>query len=138
MSLRERAENDLSVMLEDPNQWGIPVELTAPDGKEYNTSANSPDPQNPLSLYGQVFKNTVRVNPETGEPLVVGVPAVVLRLTSLARVPEPGERWLIKFPTEPSLTAEMQDFVLSPDRSPEKNSSLGFIVLYPTKVEQSP
>lgn len=136
MSLRERAEADLSVMLEDPSQWGMPVILTDPDGIEYKTSANSPDPQNPLALYGQVFKNTVRVNPENGEPMVTESPAVTLRLSSLDRVPAPGEKWFIEFPTEPSLTAEKQPYVLTDDRASERNSSLGFIVLHPTKVVQ--
>lgn len=133
-NLRERVEQDLSTTLE--GQWGLPVELTGPDGTEYKTSANSPDPTNPLPLYGQVLKNTVRVSPETGEPLVIGKPAVTLRLTSLEVVPAAGEKWYIRFPTEPNLTAEMQDHALTPDRSPERNSSIGFIVFYPTKAEQ--
>ena len=136
-NLRERAEQDLGITLESPTQWGLPVELTGPDGKEYKTSANSPDPQDPQPLYGQVFLNTVRVNPETGEPLVVGSPAVTLRISSLERVPEPGERWLARFPTKPSLTADLQNYVLSADRAPDRNSSIGFIVLLPTKAMQS-
>ena len=135
-NLRERAERDLGVTLEDPKQWGLPVELTGPDGKVYKTSANSPDPLNPLPLYGQVLRNTTRESLEGGELIVTASPAVSLRISSLVRVPMADEKWHIRFPTEPSLTAEKQDYVLSEGRAPERNSSLGFMVLYPTKAEQ--
>lgn len=135
MNLREQMERDLAVTLERPENWGLPVELTGPDGKEYKTSANSPDPQNPIPLYGQVHRNTVRFSPETGQPLVVGAPTVVLRISSLERVPADGENWLIRFPTEPSLTAEMKNFALTSDRATEI-SAIGFIRLYPVKAEQ--
>jgi hypothetical protein len=136
-TLRAQLESDLAIILERPEDWGKPVELIGPDGKEYKTSANSPDPLNPEPLYGQVLKNTVRVSPETGQPLVIGKPAVALRVTSLEKVPEPGEKWIIRFPLEPTLTSAMVDHALTPDRSSEKNSALGYIVLYPYKVEQS-
>jgi hypothetical protein len=114
----------------------MPVELTGPDGIVYKTSANSPDPQNPALLYGQVLRNTVVENLETGERLVTAKPAVSLRISSLERVPQPGEKWSIRFPTEPSLTAELQDYVLTAGRAPARNSSIGFLVLYPTKARQ--
>ena len=134
-SLRERVESDLGTTLE--GEWGLPVELTGPDGKEYNTSANSPDPQNPLPLKGQVLYTTVRVNPETGEEMVTASPVIVLRRSSLSRVPKDDEKWFIKFPKDPSLTAELADFALTPDRATEGGRSIGFIRLYPTKVVQS-
>ena len=136
-SLRERAEQDLGVTLEDPKQWGLPVELTGPDGIEIKTSANSPDPENPLLLNGQVLYNTVRVNPETGEQMVTPLPVIVLRRSSLARIPQDGEKWHVKFPKDPSLTAEFEDYILSADSATEGGRSIGFIRLYPTKVEQS-
>lgn len=137
MNLRERAEQDLGTTLEDPKQWGLPVELTGPDGKIYKTSANSPDPLNPEPLYGQVLRNAVSESPDTGERLVIAKPVVTLRISSLERVPEPHEKWQIRFPTEPSLTAEKQDYSLDANRAPERNSSIGFIVFYPTKLKQS-
>lgn len=136
MSLRERAERDLGVTLEDPNQWGLPVELTGPDGIEIKTSANSPDPENPLALYGQVLYNTVRTNAE-GEQVVTPLPVIVLRRSSLSRVPQDGESWLVRFPTEPSLTAELANYSLDSDQPTEGGRSIGFIRLYPTKTEQS-
>ena len=134
-NLRERAESDLGITLE--GQFGLPVELTGPDGIEYKTSANSPDPQNPLDLMGQVLYTTVRVSLETGEEVTVNKPVVALRRSSLARVPQDGENWFIKFPKDPSLTAELQNYIMSVDRSTEGGRSIGFIRLYPTKVIQS-
>ena len=135
-SLRERVEEDLGITLEDPNQWGLPVELTGPDGIEIKTSANSPDPENPSLLYGQVLYNTVRQNAE-GEPVVTPLPVIVLRRSSLARIPQDGERWFIKFPQDPSLTAEMADYTLNADQATEGGRSIGFIRLYPKKAVQS-
>lgn len=136
-NLRERVEEDLGVTLEDPKQWGLPVELTGPDGIEIKISANSPDPENPLLLYGQVLYNTVRVNPETGEQVVTALPVIVLRRSSLARIPQDGERWFIKFPKDPSLTAEFADYTLNADQATEGGRSIGFIRLYPKKAVQS-
>jgi hypothetical protein len=135
-NLRERVELDLGTTMENPNQWGLPVELTAPDGKVYKTSKNSPDPQNPLPIYGQVLRNTTRESLDGPGLVVTHSPAVSLRITSLERVPKSNERWFIKFPTEPSLTAEMQNYALQAGRAPEVNSSIGHIVLYPTKADQ--
>ncbi len=134
-NLRERAEQDLGITLEDPSQWGLPVELTGPDGIEIKTSANSPDPQNPLLLYGQVLYNTVRTNAE-GEQVVTPLPVIVLRRSSLSRIPQDSERWFIKFPRDPSLTAEYADYTLNADQATEGGRSIGFIRLYPKKTVQ--
>lgn len=132
--LNAQRERDLSVVLEDPKQWGSLVELTDPDGKIYKTSANSPDPLNPLSLYGQVLRNSISTNPDTQERLIVAEPVVVLRITSLERVPQAGEKWHIRFAISPS--DEMQDYVIDETRAPEA-STLDFIRLYPHKASQS-
>ena len=136
LSLREQIEKDLDISLENGG-WGLPVELTGPDGIEIKTSANSPDPAAPLSLMGQVLYTTVRVNPATGEEMVANAPVVVLRRSSLARIPEDGEKWFVKFPKDPSLTADLEDYAFTPDRASEGGRSIGFIRLYPTKVTQS-
>lgn len=136
MGLNAQRERDLGVVLEDPNQWGTLVELIGPDGKEYKTSANSPDPLNPLPLYGQVLRNSISLNPDTQERLIVAEPVVVLRLSSLERVPKAHEKWHIRFATESGEAAEMEDYSLSETRAPEI-STLEFIRLYPLKTVQS-
>jgi hypothetical protein len=133
--MRAQIEKDLGVTLE--GDYGLPVELTGPDGEEITTSANSVDPQNPEPLYGQVLYTTTRMNPDTGEEMVVNEPVVVLRRSSLSRIPEPGENWFVRFPKDPDRTAELSDFAFTPDRAPEGGRSIGFIRLYPHKAEQS-
>lgn len=63
-------------------------------------------------------------------------PVAVLRRSSLFRVPLDKEDWFIRFPKDPSLTAELKNFVLGLDRATEGGRSLGFIRLYPTKAVQ--
>ena len=134
MNLREQVEKDLSFTLE--GDWGLPVELIDPDGNRYANSENSPDPLNPLPLMGQVLYDQLKADPDTGEPITVNNPIVSLRRSSLARVPENGERWSVKIPTEPSLTAPLANFVMSAVRPYGGGQSIGFIKLYLQRVEQ--
>ena len=134
-NLREQIQKDLGVTLE--GVFGLPVELIDPDGNEYTTSANSPDPANPLPLMGQILYDTVGADPETGERVVVNNPIVSLRTTSLTRIPKAGERWAVSIPTTPSTTATKETFVITPTRPPEGGASIGFIKLYLQRVAQS-
>jgi hypothetical protein len=137
MSLRELAESDLAVTLESQDDWGLPVELIDPDGVEYTTSANSSDPLNPDPLSGQILYDQLKVDPDTGEPITVDNPIVSLRRSSLTRVPENGERWVAKIPTDPSLTASLETFITSEVRPYGGGQSIGFIKLYLQRIEQS-
>ena len=130
VSLRERAESDLLKSLE--GEYGLPVELISPDGEVINTSANTGEP-----LTGQDLYDTVVVNPETGEDMIVNNPIVTLRRSSLSRVPVPGEKWAVKIPTSPSLTADLETFIIDPEHSPEGGRSIGFIKLHLIKAQQS-
>ena len=69
--------------------------------------------------------------------IVSNKPVVSLRRTSLARVPVPGEKWIVRIPIDPSPTAELQDYQFDRSRSPEGGRTLGLIRLYLTKVKQS-
>lgn len=130
ISLRERVESDLEKSLE--GEWGLPVVLISPDGEIIDTSENTGDP-----LSGQVLYDTVRINPETGEQMVVNNPIVTLRRSSLSRIPIPGETWIVKIPTTPSTTADLESFIADPERSPEGGRSIGMIRLYLIKGQQS-
>jgi hypothetical protein len=130
MSLRERIERDLAITLE--GRWGLPVVLISPDGVEQSTRAGDSTP-----LKGQILYGLARLNPETGEDVVVDSPVVVLRRSSLSRVPLAGETWIVKIPTTPSMTAPLETFVISPVRPPEGGKSIGFIRLYLQQIEQS-
>lgn len=120
MNLRERVERDLSFTLE--GRWGLPVTLIGPDGVRQS------------NLLGQVLYDIVRLNPETGEEVVVETPVVTLRRSSLVRIPQPGEKWLVEIPVTPSLTATTEQYALG--KPPEGGRSLGVIRLYLQKIEQ--
>ena len=131
MNLRERAERDLATTLEGP--FSLPVELVDPDGNEITESLNDAD-----GLRGQIIYDTIKLNPDTGDEMVVNKPVVSLRRSSLARVPAPGEVWFVRIPIDPSTTATKESFVIDADRPPEGGRSLGFIRIYLRKAAQSP
>ena len=134
MNLREQVEKDLSFSLE--GDWGLPVELISPDGVKYSTSENSPDPENPLPLMGQVLYDQLKADPDTGEPITINNPIVVLRRTSLARIPADGETWSVRLPTKPSLSAALENFILSATRPHGGGQSIGYTKLYAQRIEQ--
>jgi len=123
VNLRELVESDLAVSLE--GDFGLPVELIDPDGVKYD------------GIMGQVLFDVETVNPETLE-VTVTERIVNLRRSSLTRIPKDGERWVVRLPVIPSTTAELEDFVLSEDRSTKGGASIGFIHLEPTRIIQTP
>lgn len=129
VNLREQVEKDLGASLE--GDWGLPVVLIDPDGGVYDKSAN--DPAQPL--VGRVVYNRTKLDPETGEQVVVPEPVITLRRTSLSRIPADGEKWVIKFPKDPSSSAPLVEYILI-GRPPEGGRAIGFIRLYPQKAVQ--
>lgn len=123
MNLRALAESDLSLTLE--GDFGMMVNLIGPDGIRDD------------GLSGQVLYDTVRINPDTGEEIVVDMPVVTLRRSSLARIPVAGENWIVEIPETPRAGASMVQYAMSPTRSPEAGKSIGFIRIYLQAVEQS-
>lgn len=122
-NLRDLVEKDLAISLE--GDWSMPVGLIDPDGVRY--------PQR----RGQVLYDTVRLDPETGEKITIECPVVVLRRSSLTRVPLPGEWWIVEIPESPVAGASLKQYALSPNRPPEGGRSIGYIRLYLTELEQS-
>ena len=129
-SLLALNEKNLAVSLE---KHSVLVTLITPDGSTLDTSANDG-----AALTGQVWHETSRLDPETGETFIINQPIVVLRRSSLSQVPAPGETWLVKVPVSPLEGAPIEDFVIDPTRSPEGGKSLGFIKLYLRRTEQQP
>jgi hypothetical protein len=127
-NLREKAELDLSRTLE--GDFGLPVILVDPDGNTITENVAG------TTLKGQILYSTTRIDPETGEPIIVNKPVVVLRRASLARVPIPGENWLVRIPIDPTAGAAIGDFLIDPDRSPEGGRDIGFIRLYLRRASQ--
>ena len=96
MNLRVTVNNDLEKSMEGLGEWGLPIELSSPDGVEYKTKKGTTD-----ALTGQVLHNRVEFNPETGEDMSIDDPLVVLRIDSLDRVPAQNENWAVKIPEKP-------------------------------------
>lgn len=128
-NLREAVESDLGKSLE--GEWGLPVVLVAPDGTVIDTSLNSGE-----ALTGQIIYDTVQVNPDTGDSMIVSKPVVSLRRSSLSRIPVSGEKWLVKIPITPSTTATLEDYMIDPSRAVEGGRTIGFVRLYLRKVKQ--
>jgi len=130
VNLRVLAESDLYRTLEHSDDWGLPVELIAPDGVEYTKSANDPTED----LKGQVLYDTTIVDPESGLDMIVHKPVVTLRRSSLARIPVAGENWMIRIPEIPDPTATKTLHRI--ERAPEEGKAIGFIRLYLTRAVQ--
>jgi hypothetical protein len=131
INLREQVENDLSVTVEGTD-WGLPVTLISPDGITQTLKKDSTD-----RLQGQVLFDTRGADPETGMPIVVGEPNVSLRISSLDREPLAGERWAVKIPLSPSITAPLVTLLMSEVRPPERGASIGFVKLFLQNAIQS-
>lgn len=129
-NLRQRAELDLAKSLE--REFKIPVILIDPDGITHDTSENDG-----LPLGGQVLFDSISFNPDTGDQIISQNPVVTLRRSSLLRVPEPGETWIVKVPVSPVDGAPVYDFIIDPDRSTYGGRSIGFIRLYLRHTQQS-
>jgi hypothetical protein len=122
INLRQLVESDLEHSIE--KEWAVLVTLIDPDGEIYS------------DLKAQVLNFTQQENPETGEFIIVNKPVIVLRKTSLTRIPIPGEKWIIQYPAGPEEGAETIDSLYSPTRAPEDGTDIGFIRLYPQDTEQ--
>ena len=119
MGLRELAEEDLAFPMDD---WGVPVVMFAPDGERHEA-------------VGQVFSDSLRFNPDTGQEIVVFNPTVVFRRSVMTRIPLPGETWLLRLAVDPG--GEIEDYVIDPTRPPEAGRTIGYIKFYLRRAEQA-
>jgi hypothetical protein len=128
--LRQTIEADLADTLQgefastDANGYGL-VTLIDPEGITYP------------GIKGRVDYDCMRQETGSGgEPVIVKLLAVVLRISTLARVPLAGENWGILIPPRPD-TFDVKMFKLGGTRAPEVMSTIGFIRLFPSAVAQS-
>jgi hypothetical protein len=129
--LREQIEADLEVTLE--GDFGLPVVLIAPDGAKQTLKKDATTP-----LLGQIIYDTRIENPETGQEIIVHKPVVTLRRSSLERIPESLEKWVVKIPPVPQyITDEEQMISFSLEDPKEDGGSIGFIRLYLKELDQS-
>ena len=130
-NLRTRAIKDAKN--QNIKNWSTPIELIDPDGIVYNTDNETGQPLRSL----QTLYDRRDENPDTGEPITVHEPVISIARSSLSRIPQPGEKWSIKFPLDPTDETTLSNYVFDSDRSIGEGNSLGFIRIYPFKLVQS-
>ena len=121
MDLRAQIETDLGDTLE--GDFGLPITLTSPSGES-------------VTVRGQVAYDTREYDPTTGAEMIINLPVVTVRRSSLSTIPADGESWSIKIPETPSVTGTLKTYVLS-DRPIVHGRSHGWITLYLTEAKQS-
>jgi hypothetical protein len=84
-----------------------------------------------------VLYDRVSEDPQTGETVYVTDPVVVVRRSSLDPIPEPGDRLVIRIPSEPREDADHETYLCF-DQSFRGGRSLGLVRFYLTKTEQTP
>jgi hypothetical protein len=120
-NIRSLAEKDLQHTLE--GEFAMPVVLISPNGEKIDkTTDNRP-------LTGRVLQNRKEINFETGEAVIVPLPIVTLRISSLSVVPKTGEKWFVQIPDGPRPDSPMADYLLDAASAVEPDKSLGVINL---------
>lgn len=85
----------------------------------------------------QNISNTIKVDPESGEDIIVRNPQLTFSIDSMNPIPKAGEDWMFKIPTgsdsdEPSVWYKMsKDHVY-------QNDELGVITVHLIKIVQKP
>jgi len=121
-------EQDLAATLE--SDFAAPVVLIAPDGVVISTSLHGGP------LLGKVMYDYREERPG-GEIVVVKSPLVILRLSSLSRVPKADEPWFVMIPTSPADPTLKRFLIDGRTRAPERVDSIGFVRLFPQAVGQA-
>lgn len=130
-NLRAQIESDLHDSIE--GEFGIPIQLTNPDGDTQIYSKNNPEEL----LKAQVLYTSRSVDPVTGETIIINQPCVSIRVSSLDRVPADNEKWFIKMPVSPDEGAELLNFIFTTTKTREHGFDIGFIKIYPQRIENS-
>lgn len=120
VDLRAQMEGFLATSLE--GDFSLPVEIQTPDGATQTVRA-------------QVLYDRTGEDPQTGETIYVTEPVVVVRRSSLSPLPSPGDRLVIRIPSEPREDADLETYFCY-DQSFRGGRSLGMVRFYLTRTEQ--
>ena len=111
MNIRTHIATDgLTTMIE--GNFGLPVELTAPDGIEIKLNENG------FTLKGQILYDREALDPESGDLKTVQEIMVTLRKTALSRIPLAGETWKVAIPLDPALPTVLTTHLTNSDKAP--------------------
>jgi hypothetical protein len=101
---------------------GQKVVLLDDEGREYDKSALNPE----NDLMGFLVSESLEYDINTGTEVLVDAPVLSLPLRALERIPQDGEKWIIRVQTSP-FSEDLTSFTLS---GPPKNAkTIGYINL---------
>jgi len=92
--------------------YGLPVELTAPDGTEIKLNEDG------VTLKGEILYDREAIDPESGDLITVQEIMVSLRKTALSRIPLAGEIWKVAIPLNPALPTVLTTHLINADKAP--------------------
>lgn len=116
--------------------FGVPFRAVGPDGiwKEFDASYPIEDEVGLKTL--QINYTSIRIDPNTGDDVVVANPFIAIHTECLAPFPEPGEGWIFELPESLEENAPLKMFAMSADRL-LREDVLGAVVIYLMEVKQS-
>lgn len=101
---------------------GMPTELLDPaTGLWISTTADDG-----IQLKAEILYDTEKMDPETGDLIVVGKTQVVFARVELASLPVAGARWGVRIPINPVFPTVLSEFIIDSSRAPEDGQSIGF------------
>jgi hypothetical protein len=115
-------EQDLGTTIE--NDFASPCSMVDPNGNVITVSANGGP------LYARFTDDYVSAG-ESGEAIIIKDPMIIMRISSLSRVPVGGEKWSFC-----NLRTGKLYVIDGNTKVPERADSIGFIRLYPRQVAQ--
>ena len=110
--------------------WGLPIIAEPPTGAVLTTDTTGAE----LRCI-QAHGITTRLDPDTGEDIMVQQPTMTIHADSFAIPPKPGETWYFKIPVIPG-QPEMKRYRMSPDHF-KYDSLLGTITVALIEVQQT-
>ena len=84
----------------------------------------------------QILRNSVDINPDTGEPMIVNIASVTVRISSLTHVPTENETTQIRILESVVSGASILDYI-STETRPNFKNAIGFMTFFPQLAEQS-
>lgn len=122
LNLASLSERNLETTLE---KYGRTVEYTGPDNFEGSSK-------------GRVVMDRRELNPTSGEIVFVEKPVVILRRSTMDRIPQDGEKWVFKMPVDPADDAPLCEFILDSSKALRGGRTAGIIRVPLTFVKQLP
>lgn len=112
-------------------RFGMPTELLSPfTGNWITTTADDG-----ILLQSEVLYDTEKIDPETGDLIVVGKTQVSFARIELDRIPAAGEKWSIRIPLNPAFPTVLSTFMIDAGRAPEDGQTIGYVKYYLKKLE---